>query len=102
MRWRIPPGAWATIGGGLTATSLLMAGPALTGRDAPIAGFTSAHQASQQAVGTEEVLLPDYLIQATRPHPLRKWRERGVTGRRGVPQVLRVCFVARDASLVNG
>lgn len=83
MRWRIPPGAWATIGGGLTATSLLMAGPALTGRDAPIAGFTSAHQASQQAIErtiarfpSTQRLLADHRLLTGEPHPAGSPRDR--------------------------
>jgi N-acetylated-alpha-linked acidic dipeptidase len=83
MRWRIPPGAWATIVGGLTATSLLMAGPALTGRDAPIGGFIAAHQASQQAIERTIARFPstqrlqaDHRFLTGEPHPAGSPRDR--------------------------
>ena len=50
MRWKVPVGAWATIAGGITATSLLMARPVHPGLTASIDGFTTAHTAVQQAV----------------------------------------------------
>src|SRR5262245_65662529 len=47
---RIPAGAWATIVGGIAATTLLMARPVHPGLTASIDGFTTAHAGAQQAV----------------------------------------------------
>src|SRR6476659_5786406 len=82
---RIPAGAWATIAGGLAATSLLMARPAQTGLRAPINGFTAAHQSSQQAIERTLELFPstrrigaDHQFLTAEPHPAGSPRDRAL------------------------
>src|SRR5678815_2546475 len=82
---RIPAGAWATIAGGLAATSLLLARPAQTGLRAPINGFTAAHQSSQQAIERTLELFPstrrigaDHQFLTAEPHPASSPRDRAL------------------------
>jgi N-acetylated-alpha-linked acidic dipeptidase len=82
---RIPAGAWATIAGGLAATSLLLARPAQTGLRAPINGFTAAHQSSQQAIERTLELFPstrrigaDHQFLTAEPHPAGSPRDRAL------------------------
>jgi len=82
---RLPAGAWATIVGGIAATSLLMARPVHPALRAPINGFTAAHQSSQQAIErTVERLLSTRRIEAdhqfltAQPHPAGSSRDRAL------------------------
>ena len=83
MRWRIPPGAWATIAGGITATSLLMARPVPPGRTASIDGFTMVHAAAQQAAERTIARFPstrrieaDHRFLTAEPHAAGSSRDR--------------------------
>jgi N-acetylated-alpha-linked acidic dipeptidase len=85
MGWRIPAGAWATIAGGVTATSLLMAGPVRIGLNTPIDGFTSAHVAVQQAIERTIARFPstrrieaDHRFLTAEPHPAGSSRDRAL------------------------
>jgi N-acetylated-alpha-linked acidic dipeptidase len=83
MRWEIPAGAWATIAGGIAATSLLMARPVHPGLTAPIDGFTTAHASAQQAVERTIARFPsprrieaDHRFLTAEPHAAGSSRDR--------------------------
>jgi N-acetylated-alpha-linked acidic dipeptidase len=85
MRPRIPAGAWATIVGGVTATSLLMARPAHPGLNPPIDGFTPTHLAEQQAVERTVARFPstrrieaDHRFLTAEPHAAGSARDRAL------------------------
>ena len=85
MRWRIPAGAWATIVGGIAATSLLVARPVHPGLHVPIEGFTKAHLTRQQAVERTVAGFPstrrleaDHRVLTAEPHPAGSARDRAL------------------------
>jgi N-acetylated-alpha-linked acidic dipeptidase len=85
MRWNVPAGAWATIVGGITATSLLIARPVHPGLNAPIDGFTSAHLVEQQAIERTIARYPstrrieaDHQFLTAEPHPAGSSRDRAL------------------------
>src|SRR5262245_12842010 len=82
---RIPAGAWATIAGAVTATSLLMARPVHPGLSAPIDGFTLAHLPEQQAIERTIARFPstrrieaDHQFLTAEPHPAGSARDRAL------------------------
>jgi N-acetylated-alpha-linked acidic dipeptidase len=85
MRWKVPVGAWATIAGGITATSLLMARPGHPGLTASIDGFTTAHTAVQQAAERTIARFPstrrieaDHRFLTAEPHAAGSPRDRAL------------------------
>jgi N-acetylated-alpha-linked acidic dipeptidase len=83
MRWNIPAGAWATVAGGIAATSLLLARPVHPGLNAPIDGFSTAHLAAQQASERTVARFPstrrieaDHRFLTAEPHPAGSARDR--------------------------
>ena len=85
MRWKIPAGAWATIAGGITATSLLLARPVHPGLNAPIGGFSPLHLAAQQAIERTIARFPstrrieaDHRFLTAEPHPAGSPRDRAL------------------------
>jgi len=85
MRWKIPAGAWATIAGGITATSLLIARPSHPGSYTPIDGFSPSHLAAQQAIERTIGRFPstrrieaDHRFLTAEPHPAGSARDRAL------------------------
>src|SRR5678815_1158878 len=85
MRWKVPAGAWATIAGGITATSLLLARPVHPGLNAPIDGFSPAHLPAQQAIERTLTRFPstrrieaDHRFLTAEPHPAGSSRDRAL------------------------
>jgi N-acetylated-alpha-linked acidic dipeptidase len=85
MRGKIPAGAWATIAGGITATSLLMARPVHPALTAPIDGFSPAHLGAQQAIERTITRFPstrrieaDHRFLTAEPHPAGSSRDRAL------------------------
>ena len=83
MRWKIPAGGWATIAGGITATSLLMPRTVHPGLSAPIDGFSPAHLAVQHAIEQTIARFPstrriaaDHRFLTAEPHPAGSARDR--------------------------
>src|SRR4030095_1482091 len=85
MGWRIPAGAWATIAGGVMATSLLLALPEHKGLTAAIDGFPPAPPATQQAAERTIARFPstqrieaDHRFLTAEPHAAGSSRDRAL------------------------
>src|SRR5690349_4182783 len=85
MRWNVPAGALATIAGGITATSLLMARPVHPALNARIDGFTPAHLVKEHAIERTVARFPsttrmdaDHRFLTAEPHPAGSSRDRAL------------------------